>query len=160
MKARCDKHMEPYSIKQLKEIIETVLHTLVGFQYNIDIDISGGEIPHVKPTPVVLGKSHAVYLFYSPEEKQYLKIGETTVVRRFCYDHYQIKDTVDSSLSKYLMNDSYMVSKYNLVAKDIGEWVINHTSRYNILVKYSDKPFLAELTEAALHYLCCPRYEG
>ena len=154
--------MKPYSAEQLKMIVENVFHTLDGCRYDISIDVNGGAIPHEKPTPKMLGDYEAVYLFYCPSEKQYLKIGRVGAgnVSRFCYQHYSIQKGIGSSLPKLLLNDQEMTSKYNLTRDKIGNWILDHTIRYNIIIKHRDNPFSLELIESVMHYLCHPRYEG
>ena len=125
-----------------------------------DFEIIDRGIPHNPPTKLPKGKN-AVYTFYYPEIKQFLKIGKvgSKSQARFTSQHYN-PDSAKSSLAKSLLLDDEMKNKYLLTEQNIKFWIMNNCRRVDILFDVSLGRFANELCEAILHYKFEPKYEG
>lgn len=146
-----------------KELSDTInkLFEAVGEQKlfpKYEIDDLG--IPH---EPKSLQKGYvAVYLFYCPKEKSFLKIGRVGPKSgtRFSYQHYN-PNYAKSNLASSLLKDETMKGTYNLSEENIGSWIKENCRRIDVLIpEDTSNSFVSELIEACLHYKFNPKYEG
>lgn len=109
--------------------------------------------------PTILPKGFfAVYIF--EHENKYLKVGKVsgeTNNDRYYQHHYIIKGA-NSTLAKSLVNDS----EYSKLFKneDVKDWILNQTSRYNILIPKVYGRNFVNFAEAFFILKCDPRFEG
>lgn len=117
-------------------------------------------IPHESPTVLPRGKT-AVYIFYCPNEKCFLKIGKVGAKSqaRFTSQHYN-PESAKSNLASSLLNDNEMKLKYNLNNDNIKNWIKQNCRRIDILFDVKLGKFANELCESILHYKYKPKYEG
>ena len=147
--------------QKFKEIISEMIVRVsrnIGKPISINqIEFVDRGIPHERPSELPTGK-RGVYMFYCPEEKCFLKIGKVGLKSkaRFCSQHYTFSSR--SCLAKSLFNDKDV--NYKFGKEDVGEWIMKHCHRIDILIDADLGPFANELIEACLHYRFNPKYEG
>lgn len=99
----------------------------------------------------------AVYIF--KWENSYLKVGKVNENSnaRYLSQHYNSRSS-PSNLAKSILLD---LELNNLVDQEnIGNWIKENTTRYNILIPTSYGKNFVHFTEAFFILKCCPRYEN
>lgn len=125
--------------------------------------------PHSRKEKLRPG-DRAIYIFYFPLQKQFLKIGKASDNTCFQYRHYKYnsqKPTWKSSLPKSLWTDEKFKEKNlkNRKEEELGTWILENTERINIIIRkeIGDKDkltFTTNLLETCLQYEYKPIYEG
>jgi hypothetical protein len=150
-------------VKRITSTINNVLSALGERKPSSKYEIDDLGMPH-KPKTLAKGKS-AVYLFYCPKERGFLKIGRVGPQSgsRFSYQHYN-PTYAKSNLANSILKDKKMSEKYGLSESSIADWIKKNCRRIDILVVEEQTPskysFRSELMEASLHYTFKPMYEG
>jgi hypothetical protein len=100
---------------------------------------------------------NAVYIFKYNEI--YLKVGKVSgnSNARYQYQHYS-PNSNGSTLSKSLQNDE----NFNDIINDqnIGVWIKENTTRFNILIPEVITNYFLHFTEAFFILRCRPKYEN
>ncbi len=147
-------------LKEISKTVNKVLKAMSEKNPSSKYEIDDLGLPH-KPKPLPKGKT-AVYMFYCPKEKSFLKIGRVGIKSnaRFSYQHYNPAYS-KSNLASSILNDDKMKMNFKLTNENIGGWIKENCRRINVLFDGKEtNPFASELVEACLHYKYNPRYEG
>ena len=152
--------MLEFNKKELSDTINKLFEAVGEQKLFPKYEINDLGIPH---EPKSLQKGYvAVYLFYCPKEKCFLKIGRVGPKSgaRFSYQHYN-PNCAKSNLASSLLNDKTMKVTYDLSEENIGGWIKENCRRVDILIpEETSSAFMSELIEVCLHYKFKPKYEG
>ncbi len=105
----------------------------------------------------------AVYVFYYPDGKKYLKIGEVggKSSARFFSQHYNPR-SAKSTLAKSIVESNEFRTKENKPVCDdnVKCWMEENLQRIDIIFTESSNRFVSKFVESYLHFILQPRFEG
>ena len=132
---------------------------LADFNVNIDdLQLIQWDAGHQTHRPIRLPRDFAaVYVFKWNDT--YLKIGmvNTNSNARYQTHHYNSSSS-NSNLSKSIQNDPEFQAL--LADADIGDWIKENTTRFNILIPIELGKKFVQFTEAFFILKCNPMFEG
>lgn len=145
------------NIKKLIEEFSTVAK-LAGSQITLaELQISESDAPHQRPPTLPTGFS-AVYIFIYGDSC--LKVGKAgpRSIARYCSQHYGLR--APSTLARSLIKNQTKLGLSCLDESNIGSWIIDNTTRINILIPSSYGVALLSLLEAFMQCRLNPEFEG
>jgi len=121
---------------------------------DITLEVFHANNKHLNSVNSLNGKM-AIYIFYSIQTNEYLKIGKVGVKSnsRFTNQHYNPLSS-KSNLAKSLIKNQ--ISDF----QNVEEWIRKNTNRYNIKINAKYGKFLLSFFETFLHLKLNPKFEG
>ena len=169
------QQQETVTAKEFKKGVEHILTSAMGnYSGQIEFKVFDRGCPHIKPTENKVRQeleipkkkplfNSAVYVFYYPDGKEYLKIGEVggNSTARFFSQHYN-PDSAKSTLAKSIAESKQFFTKENkLVCNcNVKKWMEENLQRIDIIFTKSSNCFAAKFVESYLHFILKPRFEG
>lgn len=146
--------------KSIKKLIEdfSIVAKLAGSQITLaELQLHESHAPHQRPSTLPVGFS-AVYVFIYAD--RCLKVGKAgpRSVARYCSQHYGLK--APSTLAKSLIKHQSKLGISCLDESNIGSWIIDNTTRINILMPSIYGPALLSLLESFMQCHLNPEFEG
>lgn len=151
---------------EVENYIKTICNLLKVEETKIEVK---SNYPHNRKERITPG-DRAIYMFYFPAHKHFLKIGKASNNPCFQNRHYKydIKNkNWKSSLAKSLWQDETFKKENlkNIRKEEIETWMLENLERINIIIHQeigdNDKlTFTTNLLEACLQYEYQPTYEG
>ena len=171
------KQQKTDTAKEFKNRVDYILTSAMGnYSDQIEFKVFDRGCPHseTKPTEKKVREElevanekplfdSAVYVFYYPDGKKYLKIGEVggNSTARFFSQHYNPR-SAKSTLAKSIVKSNEFRTKENkpVCEDNVKCWMEKNLQRIDIIFTKSGNPFVSKFVESYLHFVLQPRFEG
>lgn len=137
--------------------------------YENDIDVI--KVPaDERPVGTKVNEAAAVYMFYYPNHKCYLRIGKASKgnTSRYGTQNYRLYSGIKTSLPHSIIEDPAIQFKnknneenmsHEEYSDIIENWIIKNTRRMDIFLRNPVNEYELALVESMLHFRCKPKYE-